>query len=188
MDENKRKYINEEGSFLRKYASRRLLQLYKKNPDTMQSLASSEIDLCKENGIEFQSDEEASTKAREYMVSQVKELLEAARAVIASKGRKYGDSSDFIERIKVDPSKTAELTEKFNDLLNSKSPQVLFEVLLRVKEDLTIVDPVTLDTHHSPLYLDEEDPIATKSNPDAIQLNENMLYWAEMYKDDGERN
>ena len=162
-----KEYINEEGSLLLKRAKSELFRRYMEKGDIKGDIPVDDEDYCKKMGIQVGDGESASDKAKQDVISQIKGLLESAWYV------------GFEKRKKQDPSKAEKLSRDLDAKLQGLPIHILIEIIMRIKVDRNYVDPVTLDDHHSPIYLDEDMPNTTQSEPAVERISAGLYYAAE---------
>ena len=186
MSENTRKYINEESTYLRTRIFSKILQLYESNPDQLSDFPESATEFCKENNIEVKDEEDASEKATSYAVKNIEELIRLATKIIRIQHIKEltpNSIKSFCDRISFDPTPIQNLENDIDQKLSNMTPHMLFDAYYRFKKDAYYCDPVTLDTHHSPVYLDTTAPIITKSSRDAQHMDNRMKIELQLIQD-----
>ena len=168
MDERERNYINIPGTILEKRAKSELFRRYMEKRDIKEDISVDDEDYCKKMGVQVDDGESASDKARQDVVSKVNKLLDMATYVGAEQLKKRGKL----------PNKFEEVSKKLDSTIQGVPTQVLIEIIVRIKKDLRYVDPVTLDDHHSPIYLDEDMPITHQSDPAVERISAGLHYAA----------
>lgn len=158
------------GVNLKNLAYARLLDLSKSGHDPFNDIAENAMDFCERNNIDVENEEEAKTKASNHIVEKIKSLLDAyyKSHPEANPYESSGLIKGFVKKIKINQIDI----NKFNELINNASPQLLVEVILRIRPEST----ANYDYEFSPkpTHLDEKSPIADKSNPRVLAIKESI--------------
>lgn len=137
----------------------------------MGSIPENAMDFCKKNRLDVQ-DENADEKARVFIVSKIKELLELADKICKFQAYKPSGLLAFVDKIRYNPEKAKRLLDEFNSLLKNTSPEILLETVLRLQ--LVSQAYYDADLGPRPMFLNTKKSISTKTDPEVLRLIEEL--------------